>query len=97
MRKIEPAHVGECPEGYEYIRGYHEKSGIYVRPFCRKIRKTVVKIKAKIDYPGDTRMTASVRQGLKYSHVSETIPTEDFLTDSGQKKITENLVNALED
>lgn len=36
LRRIEPIN-GICPDGYEYVRGHTEKSGVRVRSFCRKI------------------------------------------------------------
>lgn len=83
MRKVDPIGPGRCPEGYEYVHSYKDKSGTYVRAFCRKERKTTVKLKMKMEYPGNTKISGSVRQGWRYSHVSETVPTQDILKASG--------------
>lgn len=37
--KIKPIE-GRCPKGYDFINGYRNKRGIYVRPFCRKHMET---------------------------------------------------------
>lgn len=36
LRRVEPIN-GQCPDGFEYVRGHSEKSGTRVREFCRKI------------------------------------------------------------
>ena len=96
MVTVEPNEIGGCPEGYEYVKGYTDKKGGYVHPFCRKCKKTTVVMKLKIDYPGNTKISASVRKGLKYHHVTETVPTEEIMNSKDQKKIGNDLVKLLD-
>ena len=84
MRKIDPIGVGECPEGYEYIRGYTDKYGTYTRPFCRKMRKTTVKMKMRMEYPGQTTIKASVRRGIHMEKVTWDSDTEDIIKNNKQ-------------
>ena len=84
LRKIELIN-GKCPEGYEYVRGHIEHSGIRVREFCRKIPEKRIKMVMDMRYPGNTKIKISGGQGMK-NHISETttIPTEKFF--SGDKE-----------
>ena len=84
MRKIDPIGVGEFPEGYEYIRGYTDKYGTYTRPFCRKMRKTTVKMKMKMQYPGQTTIKASIRRGIHMEKVAWDSDTEDIIKNDKQ-------------
>ena len=95
MLEVEPNEIGGCPEGYEYVKGYTDKKGGYVHPFCRKCKKTTVVMKVKMDYPGNTKISASLRRGLTYRHTSETVSTEEIMNSNGQKKISEDLTEKL--
>jgi len=55
LRRIDPEN-GNCPEGYEYVRGHRESSGKYVRPFCRRKplwQRHIDKQMKKMDYAMD--------------------------------------------
>ena len=41
LRRVEPIN-GQCPDGFEYVRGHSEKSGTRVREFCRKIQTLLI-------------------------------------------------------
>jgi hypothetical protein len=76
--KIEP-HGMYCPDGYVYVHGHTEGSGIYVKPFCRKLPQKRLKISMDMRYPGDTKIKATATQGLRHKHASFTVPTETIL------------------
>ena len=84
MRKVDPIGLGKCPEGYEYIRGYTDKHGIYTRPFCRKMRKTKIKMNMTMEYPGQTTIKATVKQGFHSNKISWQSDTEDIIKNNKQ-------------
>ena len=86
MRKVDPIGQGRCPEGYEFVHGYKDKSGTYVRPFCRKMKKVSVKLNMKMNYPGETTIKGSVRQGFHRETVSWTGSTEALVNSSKELK-----------
>jgi hypothetical protein len=86
MRKIEPTGLHQCPEGYEYVNG-HEEKGIHVRPYCRKISKKRIKMKFDMRYPGNTTITASVREGFKRESASYNVPTDSLFVDEKGKQL----------
>ena len=90
--RIEPE-AGECPEGYEYVRGHWENRKSYVRPFCRRIPKKRIKLKVDMRYPGNTTVTASARQGWHGASVSETVPTES-LFNGEDGKVLEKILDS---
>ena len=94
MRKVDPIGQGRCPEGYEFVHGYKDKSGTYVRPFCRKMRKVSVRLNMKMNYPGETTIKGSVRKGFRRETVSWTGSTDDLVNSSKELKDAINGDNA---
>ena len=87
MKNME-ANNGKCPDGFEYVSGYKGKFG-YVNPFCRKIKKTVVKVKIKMEYPGKTKISGVVRKGIHFQKVSGDFNTDDIVKKN--KKLSDAL------
>ena len=91
MRKVDPIGQGRCPEGYEFVHGYKDKSGTYVRPFCRKIRKVSVKLKMTMNYPGETVIKGSVRKGIHKDSATWKGSTEDIM--NGNKELKDAMMD----
>lgn len=85
LRRVEPEN-GTCPDGYEFVHGHKEKSGVYVRDFCRKISKKRIKMSIDMKYPGKTNLKISGRQGIHGARFSQTVDTESlFKGEEGEK------------
>lgn len=78
MRITEVLSNGKCPEGYEYVKGYMKK-GKHVKPFCRKIKKMVARVKVKMEYPGKTTVKGTLRNGFHVDRVSATVDTHEIM------------------
>ncbi len=91
MRKIDPLGPGRCPEGYEYVHGYKDRTGTYVRPFCRKITRKRLNIKMSIDYPGNTKIKFSAKEGFHGKSGKISVPTESLFTGDNGKQLEDLL------
>ena len=69
IERIEVDHEGKCPEGYDYVKGHKiRKTGVYIRPFCRK---------SKIrDLYGESKSDA-VMQASKLRNEGERVRVEE--------------------
>ena len=47
--RIEEPRNGKCPEGYDYVKGYHTKEGTFVRAYCRESQRIYDERKRSFD------------------------------------------------
>ena len=81
---------GKCPDGYEYVKPHYNK-GSHVRSFCRKIKTMHIKMKIKMEYPGETEMDVKARYGLRHANIRESVPTDSILMPEIKKQLDEKI------
>lgn len=80
MRKVMPLRPGVCPEGYEFVHGHNEKSGIRVSDYCRKVSKTKMNLHMKMEYPGKTHIKGTLKMNGMKGHIDTYLDSDTFMS-----------------